>query len=71
MIHELFESIGQAWKIGGTKRVPQEADIKTTLDRAASVLYSKDVGTRLEVGGLIIEKREHGHDVYVFVGNYI
>jgi hypothetical protein len=49
---------------------PEEDDVQIVLDKAAELLYDEDLHSRLETGGLIIEKTESGHDVYVYVGNY-
>lgn len=72
IVSEFFDRIGHFWYVdGGTTTVtPSEDDVEKVLDRAAVALYDGAVGDRLEVGGLIIEKAEHGHDVYMYVGNY-
>jgi hypothetical protein len=67
---EVFERLGHTWKIGGTDHVPTEEDVRVALDKAASILYSMKTGERIVVGGLIIEKRDHNHDVYIYLGNY-
>lgn len=71
IVTELFHRIGQQWKIGGTLMDPSEDDVEKVLDAAAKKLYDGDVGDRLEVGGLIIEKADTGHDVYMYVGRYL
>jgi hypothetical protein len=70
LINEIFSKTRWTWKIGALNLIPDEDDIQRALDEAARQLYNEEVGTRLEVGGLIIEKRPRGHDVYVMVGSY-
>ena len=69
---EIFDRIGHFWYLDGgdTTITPSEDDVTKVLDSAAVALYDGVVGDRLEVGGLIIEKADKGHDVYVLVGNY-
>jgi hypothetical protein len=70
LVEYVFTRIGHLWLLDTGFIHPDEDDIAKFLDSAASTLYTSDVGDRLESGGLIIEKAEHGHDVYVFVGTY-
>lgn len=72
LIKHIFMRTGHQWRIGGTLQDPTEADIRATLDEAASHLYSDEyeVGATFMTGGLIIEKRPQGFDVYVHVGEY-
>ena len=70
MIVETFERIGHTWLVGGKDVQPTEDDVQRTLDAAVKRLYNEPVGYRLHVGGLIVEKRPHGHDVWVYLGNY-
>ena len=70
LVNEVFERIGHEWKIGNSYAVPTEDDVEKVLDMAASKLYDAAEGTRLEVGGLIIEKRPSGFDVFIYTGNY-
>ena len=70
MVVDIFDKTGHRWNTGnGLVRVDDD-DVKKVLDHAAKVLYDEPVGTRLSVGGLIIEKRDRGHDVYVYLGKY-
>ena len=69
-VTEMFERIGHLWRIGGTLRQPTENDVRQVLDEAAGVLYTSPTDTQFQTGGLIIEKADDGHDVYVYVGNY-
>ena len=66
----VFERIGHTWKTDQGDIVPSEQDVEQFLDRAAAALYDYSDGDRFESGGLIIDKTRHGHDVYVYVGNY-
>lgn len=59
------------WKVKDGYIYPNEEDITAALDEAARVLEPEGPGTRLEVGGLIIEKTYKGFDVYVFAGSYV
>jgi len=70
MIVETFERIGHTWTVGGKTVQPTEDDVEKTLDEAVRMLYTRPIGQQLEVGGLIVEKRPHGHDVWVYLGNY-
>lgn len=74
MIEELttyvFDRIGHLWKSGGKLIKPTEEDVREVLDEAARLLYTEPIDSRLETGGLIIEKTDKGHDVYVFLGSY-
>jgi len=57
------------WKIDGKLTSPSEQDIQDTLDRAVEALYDKDPGDQLEVGRLIIKKRDNQiHDVFILAG---
>lgn len=70
MIVDTFDKIGHRWNTDkGLIRVDDD-DVKKVLDHAAKMLYDGDIGDRLSVGGLIIEKAPKGHDVYVYVGSY-
>lgn len=66
----VFHAIGHTWNIGGKHLVPTEEDVTVVLDKAAALLYDKEVGQRVEVGGLIVEKRPVGHEVYAYLGSY-
>lgn len=70
LIEDIFEKTGRQWKVDDNLIQPTQDDILKLLDEAAKRLYSEQVGTRLEKGGLIVEKKHRGHDVYVMVGSY-
>lgn len=70
IIADTFDRIGFTWKVGEKRIQPTENDVQEVLDEAVSVLYTRPEGQQLQVGGLIIEKRPYGHDVWVYVGNY-
>lgn len=70
MIASTFERIGHRWKTTEGYVQPSEEDVDQVLDEAAKRLYDCGIGDRFETGGLIIEKRPHGHDVWVYLGNY-
>jgi hypothetical protein len=70
MIVETFQRIGHTWTVGGKTVEPTDDDVEKTLDEAVRMLYTRPVGQQLEVGGIIVEKRPHGHDVWVYLGNY-
>lgn len=73
-VQQVFDENNHRWKIGDTYIVPSQDDIEKTLDKAVSMLYDKelypnqDIGDRLEMGGMIIERRPVGFDVYVHIG---
>lgn len=48
--------------------LPDEDDFEKFLDEAIRHLYTEDVGARLTVGHLIIEKRENTYDVFAYFG---
>lgn len=71
-IARIFRKNGWTWNLKGKSSVvPDEDDITAALDEAARLLYDEPVGTQLEVGRLVIQKKHHGHDVYLFVGEYL
>lgn len=74
MIEELariFRKNGWTWSLKDRGHiVPGEEELQAALDEAARILYPEPVGTQLDMGGLIIVKRNLGHDVYVFAGPY-
>lgn len=70
MIAEALDNAGRKWRVDGELIQPTAADVRQMLDWAASELYTHDVGTRLETGGLIIEKTTQGFDVFVIAGFY-
>lgn len=70
LINHIFTETGHRWRVGGSLRIPDEDNIRLALDEAARLLYTEKVGATLTVGGLIVEKRDKGYDVYVRVGNY-
>jgi len=70
-IAEVFEKHGWTWSVAGKGSiVPAEEDVLATLDEAARILYNEPVGSSIEVGRLIIQKKHRGHDVYVYVGPF-
>lgn len=72
IIHKFFTEKGWTWKLkGGKVVVPSEQDVLDALDEAARQLHTAPVGSTLQVGRLIIEKKHLGHDVYMFVGEYL
>lgn len=70
IIADVLNRIGHTWKLDSGFIEPDENDVEQMLDAAAATLYDGVEGDRFEAGGLIIEKRPNGHDVYVYVGNY-
>lgn len=71
-IAEALNRAGHQWKTDQGYIQPTADDVRKVLDNAVPHLYDEDKFTRLETGGLIIEKNELGSfDVYVHVGNYI
>jgi hypothetical protein len=70
LISDIFSKVGRLWKVSGELITPSEEDIEKLLDEAAVKLFAEPVGTRFETGGLIVEKRNRSHDVYVMVGSY-
>jgi hypothetical protein len=72
IISETWKRIGFTWSLKDTdaRLQPSSKDVEQTLDEAVRVLYTSEVGARFEGGGLIVEKRPRGHEVYVFVGTY-
>jgi len=72
IISEFFADRGWTWNLKRGRMVtPSESDVQAALDEAAKQLYNQPVGTQLEVGRLIIQKKHTGHDVYVYVGEYL
>ena len=68
-IAAIMDSYGYRWKIDGELKIPTSGDIQDTLDRAVEVMYDKEPNDQLEVGRLIIKKRENEiYDVFILVG---
>ena len=68
---KIAELLNKEWSLKDRGLVKPDADdVLAALDEAARVLYDEPVGTRLEVGGLIIEKRPTTHEIYVYIGDY-
>lgn len=70
LVARIFERIGHLWAVGGVPHKVTEDDVLKVLDEAAAVLYDSPIDTRLETGGLIIDKQSDGFDVFVYVGRY-
>lgn len=71
IISDLFEQLGFTWTLENDKVItPTDSDVERVLDEAARQLHNEPIGTRLNVGKLIVEKRPVGHDVYLFTGNF-
>lgn len=70
-IHDWFKTNKWTWKISGESVEPGLDDIEKMLDEAAKTLYDEPVGTQLEVGRLIVKKLHRGHEVYIFVDEYL
>lgn len=65
----LFMLNGYTWAFSGEHKVPTEADIQDTLDRAVERLYDEEPETQLEVGRLIVKKRSDSmYDVFILAG---
>lgn len=62
--HYMWHLKGDQW------RIPTEHDVRAALDEAARMLYDEPVGAQLEVGRLIIVKKNKGFDVYVMAGTF-
>jgi hypothetical protein len=68
----VFRKNGWTWNLKDRPSVvPDEDDIDAALDEAARLLYDEPVGTQLEVGRLIVKKKHRGHDVYLYMGEYL
>lgn len=70
LIHHVFVETGRRWKMGDAHLIPNEDSIQATLDEAARILYDREVGQSITMGGLVFEKTREGTDVYVYVGEY-
>lgn len=71
IISEWFRKNNWTWNLKSGTVSPSETDVEDALDEAARILYNENVGAQLEVGRLIIKKKHTGHDVYMYVGEYI
>lgn len=71
-VSELCQDLGVTWTLKGGKVIsPDEHDVEAFFDEAVKHLHTEEVGTRLTVGGLIIEKEENNnYGVYVYAGNF-
>lgn len=72
LVAELFERLGHTWILSNNKIiVPTDSDIEKVFDEAAKQLHNGEIGDRLNVGRMIIEKqKENNHDVYLYIGTY-
>lgn len=71
-IAEALALTGHQWKTSKGYISPTAEDIKIVLDNAAKELYDREAWTRLETGGLIIDKDADGSfRVSVYLGSYI
>lgn len=57
------------WVISGEKKVPTADDIEVVLDKMRDRLYDEPENTMMEVGGIVMIKRQGHHDVYVRFGD--
>lgn len=69
-IAEVLADTGRLWKLDSGFITPTEEIVERALDEAAKALYNEPVGTRLTVGGMIIERTNSGFEVYVMLGSY-
>lgn len=69
-IVRVFRDIGHLWSTKSGPIQPDESHVQLALDEAARALYNESSGARLNIGGLIVEKTESDHVVYVYVGRY-
>lgn len=70
-IAEIFAENAYTWTLtNGDIIIPTAEDVEIVLDEAVRQLYNREVGDRLNVGRLIVEKREKDYDVYCYVGSY-
>lgn len=56
------------WKIDGVLRYPTAEEIRQTIDKAVERLHNEDDEAQLEVGRLIIKKKQGHYDVYTMIG---
>lgn len=71
IISDWFKKNNWTWNLKRGTVSPSETDVEDALDEAARILYNETDGTQLEVGRLIVKKKHDGHDVYMYVGEYI
>ena len=70
-IAKWLDEVGRTWRLDSQSvYTPDADDVRAALDAAAGKLYSEPVGARLTSAGLIVEKLDHGFDVYVHAGIY-
>lgn len=68
-VQMLFVMSGHVWRIDGEVRIPEPDEIEKVIDRAKSALIDYEPGAQLEVGHLIIKKRdEELYDVFFHIG---
>ena len=72
LIAEALDRAGHQWKTSQGYIQPTAEDVKIVLDNAVKELYDREAWTRLETGGLIIDKDADGSfRVSVYLGSYI
>ena len=70
-ILSIFNKNKWTWRVADESVIPDETMIRTTLDKLAGELYSKDNGTQLSLGRLIVMRKDVPNivDVYMMVGS--
>jgi len=68
-IADLLKSSGYQWSKDGVPFCPDEKKVQKLLDEAQAMLYTGDIGTQYERGGIIVQKNlKQTYDVFLRIG---
>lgn len=68
---DLFATAGYTWNFSDGVRVPNQEEIEKTIQAGAAMLANEPENAQIEVGRLIIKKREGFVDVFLHVGEQV
>lgn len=68
-IAKLLKTSGYQWRKDGVAFYPDAKKVQTLLDEAQAMLYTGDIGTQYERGGIIVQKNlTSTYDVFLRIG---
>ena len=65
-----FSDSGYVWNFSDGRRIPSEEEIQKTIESAIEYLASQEDNTQVEVGRLLIKKRDGFYDVFVMAQEF-
>lgn len=69
-IARLFKEAGYQWRFSDGLRVPTSEEINKTVVAAIGALEDAEENTQIEIGRLLVKKREGFYDVFVHLADY-